>query len=106
MVLWLSTDFGDFRTFWWGSHPNSGCFQKRDKNFATDDIPLRASTEQGQSEISCANASTRNVQPRVKEENCMEFGLPGGDCMVTVARIQPPRRHALLCHRWIRSILT
>ena len=37
MVLWLSTDFGDFRTFWWGSHPKCGCFPKRDKNFATDD---------------------------------------------------------------------
>ena len=40
MVLWLSSDFGDFSTFWWGGHLKLGVFRKRDKEFATDDIML------------------------------------------------------------------
>ena len=35
--LWLSTDFGDFPTFWWGGHLKLGVSRKRDKEPATDD---------------------------------------------------------------------
>ena len=32
MVLWLSTDFGDFPNFWWGVPLKSGVSQKRLRN--------------------------------------------------------------------------
>ena len=32
MVLWLSTDFGDFPNFWWGVPLKSGVSQKRFRN--------------------------------------------------------------------------
>ena len=35
--LWVSTDFGDFPTFWWGGHLKLGVSRKRDKEPATDD---------------------------------------------------------------------
>ena len=41
MVLWLSTDFGDFRIFRWGGHLKPGVSPKRDKGFATDDTLAR-----------------------------------------------------------------
>ena len=39
--LWLSTDFGDFPTFWWGGHLKLGVSRKRDKEPATDDNWMR-----------------------------------------------------------------
>ena len=41
--LWLSTDFGDFPTFWWGGHLKLGVSRKRDKEPATDDTTLTKS---------------------------------------------------------------
>ena len=42
MVLWLSTDFGGFRLFWWGGHLKLGVSRKRDEEPATDDRTLAA----------------------------------------------------------------
>ena len=32
MVLWLSTDFGDFPIFWWGGPLKSGVSSERTRN--------------------------------------------------------------------------
>ena len=42
--LWLSTDFEDFPTFWWGGHLKLGVSRKRDKEPATDDTDSQSTT--------------------------------------------------------------
>ena len=42
MVLWLSTDFGDYRTFWWGAPPKPVRFPKTVKKPAGAGMRIRA----------------------------------------------------------------
>ena len=62
MVLWLSTDFGDFPNFWWGVPLKSGVSQKRLRNLQLTILSMPIRTVHSSSQLFISNGDYKSIR--------------------------------------------